>query len=263
MREFFSGLFTPDPGVVDGLLALAVLYALVVGPGRKILAPDEPFEKKRAIYFGIGFLILVGAVATPIDHIGETYLFSVHMLQHVILMAVLPPFLIHGTPVWLSDFLFRTEGLGKVLRFFVHPVVACISFNAALIIWHVPAFYELALRDSFVHLLEHVSFVVVSIFMYWPLLGRRSDVEPMHNGLKILYILAVGLAQLPLFGVITFSPSVLYPAYEKAPRYIEGLTAHGDQVLGGVIMKLVAVIYMMAGFVVYFYRWYRTEQERA
>ena len=93
MNELLSGLFTPDPGVVDGLLALSVIYALAVGPGRKYLAPDQPFEKKRAISFGIGFLILVAAVATPIDHIGETYLFSVHMLQHVMLMFFLPPFL--------------------------------------------------------------------------------------------------------------------------------------------------------------------------
>ena len=94
MSELLSGLFTPDPGVVDGLLALSVLYALAVGPGRKYLAPDQPFEKKRAVSFGIGFLILVAAVATPIDHIGETYLFSVHMLQHVMLMFFLPPFLV-------------------------------------------------------------------------------------------------------------------------------------------------------------------------
>jgi putative membrane protein len=260
MGEFLSGLFTPDPGVVDGLLALSVLYALAVGPGRKYLAPEKPFEKKRAISFAIGFVILVLAVATPLDHIGETYLFSAHMLQHVILMFALPPFLIYGTPVWLSDFLFRTEGLGKILKFCVHPVTACVAFNAALILWHVPAFYDLALRDSFVHLAEHVTFVTVSIFMYWPLMGHETGVEPLHYGLKILYVLAVSLGQIPLFAVLTFCPSVLYPTYAKAPRYIEGLTPLGDQMLGGVIMKLVAAVYMFTGLAYYFYRWYIKEE---
>lgn len=262
MREFFAGLFTPDPGVLDGIFAIALIYALAVGPGRRYLAPGQPFEKGRAFKFAIGIFILFAAVATPIDHIGETYLFSVHMFQHVLLMSALPPFLILGTPPWLADFLFRTEGLGKVLRFFVHPVTACVAFNAVLIFWHFPAFYELALRDSLVHLLEHITFVTVSIFMYWPLVGKDHTIKPMHNGLKLLYVLAVGLGQLPLFGVLTFSTTVLYPTYENAPRYYADLSPLADQMLGGVIMKIASATFMFVGLVVYFYRWYSAENRR-
>ena len=262
MRAFFDGLFTPDPGVVDGIFALALIYGLAVGPGRRYLAPDIPFDKKRACYFGIAVLILVGAVATPLDHIGETYLFSVHMLQHVILMFALPPFLILGTPPWLADFLFRTEGLGKILKWWVHPITAAFLFNAVLIFWHFPAFYELALRDPLVHLLEHVTFIAVSVAMYWVLMGKDGTVKPLHNGLKLLYVLAVSLGQIPLFGVLTFSPDVLYPTYAKAPRLYESLSPLTDQVLGGVIMKLVAAVFMFTGLVVYFYRWYLVEQRR-
>lgn len=259
MRELLDGLFTPDPGVVDGIMALSLIYALAVGPGRKYLAPDQPFEKKRAASFAVGVLILIGAVATPIDHIGETYLFSVHMLQHVLLMFFLPPFLIWGTPPWLADFLFRTEGLGKILQFCVRPVPAGILFNLVLILWHFPAFYELALRDPLVHLLEHVTFIAVSIFMYWPLIGRDNTTKPVHYGIKIIYVLAVTLGQLPLFAVLTFAPTPIYPTYERAPRYIADLTALGDQMLGGVIMKLVAAIFMFGGLAIYFYHWYRSE----
>ena len=124
----------------------------------------------------------------------------------------------------------------------------------------MPAFYDLALRDSFVHLAEHVTFVTVSIFMYWPLMGRETGVGPLHDGLKILYVLAVSLGQIPLFAVLTFCPSVLYPTYATAPRYIEGLTPLGDQMLGGVVMKLVAAIYMFTGLAYYFYRWYIQEE---
>jgi putative membrane protein len=260
MREFLDGLFTPDPGVVDGILAFSLIYALAVGPGRRYLAPEQPFEKKRALSFAIGVLILIGAVATPIDHIGETYLFSVHMIQHVILMFLLPPFLIWGTPPWLADFLFRTEGLGTVLKFCVRPVVAGVLFNAVLILWHFPAFYELALRDSLVHLLEHVTFIAVSIFMYWPLFGEDNTIKRPHYGIRILYILGVTLGQLPLFAVLAFAPTPLYPTYAAAPRYIADLSAHGDQMLGGVIMKLVAAVYMFVGLAFYFYRWYSEER---
>lgn len=262
MKEFFSALYTPDPGVVDGVLALAVIYALAVGPGRRYLAPQESFDRRRAACFAAAVLVLLLAVATPIDHIGETYLFSVHMVQHILLTYILAPLVVISIPPWLADFLFRTEGLGKVLRFFVHPVVSCATFSGVLIFWHFPAFYELALRDSLVHLLEHITFIWASILMYWPLLGAESTVRPMHNGLKLLYILAVSIGQLPLFGVLTFSSSVLYPTYAAAPRYYPELSPLGDQILGGIIMKLVAAVYMFGGLVVYFYRWYSSEQTR-
>jgi putative membrane protein len=260
LTDFLAGLWTPDPGVVDGLLAFSVLYALAVGPGRRYLAPGEPFEKKRAASFVSGVVILILAVATPLDHIGETYLFSVHMVQHVILMFVFPPFLILGTPPWLADFLFRTEGLGRLLRWMVKPVVAGVLFNLVLILWHFPAFYELALRDPLVHLLEHASFIAVSISMYWVLVGQDNTVKPVHNGVKLLYVLAVTLGQIPLFGVLAFSPTVLYPTYAAAPRYYPDLSPIADQVLGGVIMKLVAAVFMFTGLVVYFYRWYQSEE---
>lgn len=259
MRYFFDGLYTPDPGVIDGLLALSVLYCLAIGPARKYLAPKEPFEKWRAASFAMGVLVLTIAVASPIDYIGETYLFSVHMFQHSLLIFVIPPFFIFGIPNWLSNFFFRTEGLGKILKFFVHPIPACFFFNSMLILWHFPSLYEFALRDSAVHLLEHLSFTIVSIFMYWPLLGPSPNGKSLHYGLKILYILAVNIGQLPLYGVLTLSETVLYPTYAEAPRYFPTVGPLEDQVLGGVVMMLIGSVFMFGGLMYCFYRWYCSE----
>lgn len=262
MKEFFSGLFTPDPGVIDGLVAITVLYFLAVGPARKYLAPKEKFDKLRAASFLAGLFVLVASVATPLDHIGETYLFSVHMIQHVLLMFILPPFLIWGTPTWLSEFLFRTEGLGPVLRFLVKPVPAAGIYSFVLHIWHVPGLYELALRNELVHLLEHAFFIASSILMYWPLLGTTkssdSSEKREHPGVKLLYILGVSIGQLPLFAFLTFATTVFYPTYEAAPRYID-ITPLEDQMLGGVIMKLAVVVFMFVGLSVVFTRWYLSE----
>lgn len=262
MRQIFSGLYTPEPGVIDGILGITVIYALAVGPGRRQLAPKEPFERKRAGFFAAGVFLLILALATPLDQIGEKYLFSAHMTQHVLLMFFIPPLFILGTPVWLSDFLFRTEGLGKILKAMVHPVVACVLFNASLILWHFPAFYELALRDPLVHLLEHATFVVFSLAMFWVVLGRDSRSKEMHNGVKLLYILAVNIGQIPLFGALTFAGRPLYPTYAAAPRYIPGFDALADQVIGGVIMKITALVFMFIGLTVYFCRWYVSETRK-
>lgn len=261
MPELFTGLFTPDPGVVDGILALSVLYLLAVGPGRRYLAPGERFEWARCSSFFAGVAVLILAVATPIDEIGEKYLFSVHMFQHVLLIFLLPPFLLLGLPHWLARFLLRTEGLGAVLRFLVKPVVSCFLFNAVLVIWHIPAIYELALRDSLVHLLEHLTFVGSALLMYWPLIDPGHEQTHSHAGIKLLYILGVSIGQLPLFAALTFSTVVFYPTYEAAPRIID-LTPIDDQILGGAVMKLAAIAYMFVGLCVYFYRWYVAEPRK-
>ena len=243
MAEFFSGLFTPDPGVVDGILAISVIYVLAIWPLRRYLAPEQPLEKWRIGLFFTGVLVLILAVATPIDEIGETYLFSVHMFQHVLLIFVVPPLFLVGLPNWLVDFL----------------------FNFTLLFWHIPAFYDLALRDSSIHLLEHISFVVTSILMFWPLIdpGTKSKQQANHPGIKILFILGVSIGQLPLFAALTFSTRVFYPTYEKAPRLESfNITPLDDQILGGAIMKISAIIYMVVGLIVYLYRWYRDEGRR-
>jgi putative membrane protein len=259
--DVLAGLFTPEPGVVDGILALSVLYLLAVGPLRRYLAPERPFERGRAAVFFSGVAILILAVATPLDSIGEKYLFSVHMLQHVILIFFLPPFLMLGCPSWLMNFVLRTEGLGAVLRFLIRPVVACVLFNFMLIFWHMPAFYELALRDSFVHLAEHVCFVGTAILMYWPLLEPADSVPSSHPGIKLLYILAVSIGQIPLFAALCFADHVFYPTYAAAPRII-ALTPLDDQILGGAIMKLTAIAYMTVGLCVFFYRWNAAEPRK-
>lgn len=262
MAELFSGLFTPDPGVVDGILAISVIYVLAIWPLRRYLAPEQPLEKWRVGLFFTGVLVLILAVATPIDEIGETYLFSVHMFQHVLLIFAVPPLFLLGLPNWLVDFLLRTEGLGAILRFLIKPVVSCVLFNFTLLFWHIPAFYDLALRDSSIHLLEHVSFVVTSILMFWPLIdpGTKSKRQGNHPGIKILFILGVSIGQLPLFAALTFSTRVFYPTYEKAPRLESfNISPLDDQILGGAIMKISAIIYMVVGLIVYLYRWYREE----
>ncbi len=254
--QLFEGFFTPDPGVVDGVFGLSVIYLLAVGPMRRYLAPEEPWEWKRVASFFTGLFFLLIAVATPIDSIGEKYLFSVHMLQHVLLILLIPPFFILGCPKWLANLLFRMEGIGRILRFLVHPVVACVVFNATLLLWHIPFFYELALRDKLLHLFEHVCFVVAGVFMFWPLLGQSDETPLLPQPLKLLYILAVNIGQLPLFAFITFATTVFYPTYELAPR-ITDLSPLDDQVLGGVIMKLAAGVFMFGGLIVCFYRWTR------
>lgn len=249
----------PQPGVLDGLVVISVLYGVLVGPLRKYLAPEEPFPKAAALWFSLGVFTLFLAVGTPLDEIGERYLFSAHMLQHVILVYVVPIFFLLGTRDWMLRPLVSMEWSAPLFGFFTRPLVALLVFNLLFYVWHIPGLYDWALRDETVHFLEHASFIGAAFLMWWPLLSPMEDFPRLHYGPQLLFILASGIIQTPLFAFLTFSESVFYVSYLTAPR-ITSLSPLQDQVLGGVIMKLAAMAWMFLALAVVFACWYRKER---
>ena len=249
----------PEPGVLDGLVVMTVLYFLALGPLRKWLKPETEFPKAKAAWFMGGVFTLFLAVGTPIEELGERYLFSVHMIQHVILVYIVPVFFLKGLPEFVVRPFLEMEWCGPLVRFVTKPVVGFILFNVAFYVWHLPGLYEWALRDPALHFLEHATFMGVAFIMWYPLMPPVEQEQPLHDGVKLLYVLAIGIGQTPLFAFLTFSPTVFYPTYAAAPRIVE-LTPLQDQVLGGVIMKLTAAVVMFAALVAFFIRWYERER---
>lgn len=249
----------PDPGIIPATLVVCALYWLVVGPARRWIAPEEPFPKVQAGWFYAGMLMAFIALASPIDYIGEKYLLSVHMVQHMLLIFVVPPLLLLGVKDWMLKPVV-SENPGKaVFGFLTHPLVAFLIFNGFLTLWHIPAFYDWALRDDHVHALEHISFVLTGILMYWPLMSPMKEFPRLHYGPQLLYVMFMGLAQMPLFAFLTFSHHCFYPPYVAAPRIVN-LTPLQDQVLGGVIMKVSVMIWMFCELAVIFGTWYRLDR---
>lgn len=251
--------FHPDPEIVDGVIASSVLYALATGPARTWLAPGTAFPKKQAFFFYLGSLFLWLAVATPLDEISENYLFSAHMLQHIILIYPVALFWLLGFPAWLLRPLLAMEWSRPLLLFFTKPLVAFLTFNAIFYAWHLPGLYEWALRDSKIHFLEHAFFMFGAILLWWPLVHPLPELPKFHAGGQMLYLLAGSVIQMPLFGFLAFGNSVFYPTYRDAPR-ICFLDAYGDQQMGAVIMKITAMLVMFATLVVVFSRWYIKEE---
>ncbi len=247
-----------DPGVVDGMLAMLVLWLVIAIFVRKQVCPEEPFPKKELLWFLGGLGVLVVAVLSPIDAIGEQYLFWVHMIQHSILIYIFPIFFIWGIPKFFYDYLNQFEFFRSWVYFLSQPLIATLIFSALFYGWHVPALYDWALRDRFVHLVEHASFVAGAVIFWWPLIGQGRRV--LHPGLKLLYILGNGILQTPAFAILTFSKTVLYPTYAQAPR-IMNLSALHDQQAGGIIMKISMILAMVGLLVGVWMEWYASEQD--
>lgn len=250
----------PDPGVLEGLAALTVLYFLAIGPARNYLAPEQRMPWWRIASFQLGTLLVLLAVASPLDEMSEKYLFSAHMFQHVILIFPVPVLWLWGTPGWLLKPFLDMDWSAPLLRFLTRPVVAFLVFNLLFYLWHIPGLYEWALRDSKIHFLEHATFMGAAYLQWWPLMAPLQIQPPLHYGLRLLYLLGGTIVQIPLFFLLAFMNKVFYPTYISAPR-ITFLTPLADQQLGAIIMKASSMVAMFIAVAVIFGQWYVAERK--
>lgn len=243
------------------LLSLGLLaYGLSMRRGCRLAAPRRRVCRPYVLSFSLGIVLLYGTLASPLDTIGERWLFSVHMVQHLLLIYPVPILLLRGLPGWLFDPLLRHDGVTAVLKCLTSPIVAAAVFHVVLGVWHIPGFYEWALRDRLVHNLEHLTFLLAALVMWWPLLSPATRCPRPDPGVQLLYVLALAVGQLPVFAYITFARDVRYPTYATAARLVP-LSPLEDQQLGSLLMHLVSMLVFFTVLAVVVWRWYNAEEE--
>ena len=242
------------PSVVAGLVVLAGGYLLAVGPLRSRFGWAPQVPAGQASIFLCGVLVIFLALLSPLHELGDRYLFSAHMVQHLLLTLVVPPLLIVGTPLWMLRPLVTVPQVFRVVRIATLPVVAFVVFNAVFVLWHIPALYDLALRERGVHVLEHLMFLAAAVIMWWPILGRLPELPRPSYLVQMLYLFVHPTVPAVLGAVITFSKGVLYEWYAAAPR-IWDLSAHTDQQIGGIIMWIPGGLAYLLTLVVVFLTW--------
>lgn len=251
-----------EPYLVGGLILLGWLYALLCGPLRSIVAPGTSFSRLHAIRFYAALVIFYLAVGSPLDQVGERFLLSAHMVQHQLLIYPAAVLFLLGLPPQLVNAVTARKSLRTLLTILTHPIVCGLIYITVLSVWHVPALYDWALQDKWVHVLEHVTFFVAALFYWWPILGPSRDYPPLSHAAQMLYLVAVTIGMTPLFAFIAFSTDVLYPTYEYAPRIFADFDPAEDQLLGAVIMKVGGMAVTFIVFAVAFYRWYQATERR-
>src|SRR5687768_5986169 len=228
-----------EPWLIGGLVFLGWMWAILAGPWRSRLAPDEPFPRAHAVRFYLSLLTFYLAVGSPLDQIAERFLFGAHMLQHQLLTYPAAILFLMGVPHWMIDPVLGRPALRRPLRFLTAPLICALIYSLVIGLWHAPTLYDLALRNKAVHVLEHVMFFVAALLYWWPLLSPSKVLPRRNYGVQMLYLLGVVIAMTPVFAYITFSHDILYPTYEFAPRLIPSFSAADDQLLAGSMMKLI------------------------
>ena len=248
-----------EPALIGGILFVGWVYSLFIGPLRLRICPELPNPLGYSIWFSAGLITFYLAVGSPLDPLGENFLFSAHMVQHNILMYVSPLFVLLGLPKPLVDhFLSLYQGTEIIMRFLTHPIIAGLLFTLVFSFWHVGAFYEAAIRDKVIHMAEHLSMFFVSLLMWWPICSPSNRLPSIRFGPQMLYILALMLGQTPIFAILTFSKDVLYDTYFYAERIMD-ITPIEDQKAGGVLMKIANMAVSVGVLASIFYRWTKSQ----
>jgi putative membrane protein len=246
-----------EPHLIGGLVLIGWLYAILTGPLRDRLAPNQPYPRDHAVRFYSALIVFYLAVGSPLDQIGERFLLSAHMIQHQLLIYVSAVLFLLGLPPWLLRPVMGPSALRPPFRLLTHPIVCGLIYTITLSVWHAPALYDWALRDKNIHVIEHLMFFGAALFYWWPILSPSLEYPRLSYAGQLIYLLAVTIGMTPVFAFIAFSDNILYPTYEFAPRLFTRLDPADDQLLGAAIMKAGGIAVTLIAMSIAFYRWSR------
>ena len=249
------------PSIIVGVVLITALYLMAVGPLRERFGWAERGSSSQMVLFMLGVLVIVVALLSPLHELGDKYLFSAHMAQHLLLMLVVPPLQLLGVPGWLVDKVLRSPRVLAVSRFLTRPLVAFTFFNAVLVLWHMPVLYDLTLRERDIHILEHVMFLGVAVLMWWPVLSLAKELPRASYITQMVYLFLLPTVPGILGAVITFSDKVLYPWYAEAPR-LWNISATTDQEIGGIIMWVPGGMAFLTVLIIVFLVWANQEESK-
>lgn len=239
------------PSVVVGLVFLGGLYVFLGGLG----AP-----RRRVAAFAGSLLVLLGALNGPLHDLSDEYLFSAHMVQHLVLTLLFPPLFLYGLPADLVRKVIRPAWLRRFGAALVRPIAAASIFSLPIIFWHLPLFYEAAMRHHGLHIVQHLVFLSTAVVMWWPVLSPVPELPRASYPGQMLYLFLLGIPMSIVGALITLADTPLYSFYVAAPR-VWGLTPLQDQQIGGLIMWVPGGLVFWVAMTVVWFRWARREEQ--
>jgi len=210
---------------------------------RSLARSGRPVPRYKQFVFWLGIALVVVALNSPIDHLGEEHFFFMHMTQHVILGDLAPLCFVAGLSGQILRPLLALRLVDR-LRVLAHPLVALPLWTLDLYVWHVPFLYDGALHHDSVHALEHFAFFTCGCLMWEPILETLPGPAWFGTGWKLGYIALVRIFETILGNVFIWSSSAFYTVYRHAPEW--GITPVHDLNLGGVVMMAEGSIVTLA-----------------
>jgi putative membrane protein len=241
----------PEVWLLVGFLVVAYIYVVrVLGP--QVSHVDKPVTRKNIVAFVAAMALLWVGSDWPLHDLAEEYLYSMHMLQHMVLSYFVPPLALLATPEWLFRAMVGDGRTYRVIRWFSKPVIAGVLFNVVVMITHIPGLVNRSAESSPLHYSLHVILVSTALLMWIPICGPARELHMGYAG-KMIYLFLMSVVPTVPAAWLTFAEGTVYKHYE-IPIRVWGLSVETDQQLAGAIMKTGGAIYLWTIVIYMFFR---------
>lgn len=265
-HQSFVSLWQPEVMAVTVLVGAG--YAVLVGPLSRSKPSSQSVGLGQCALFSLMLVVLYATFGSPVDWLSDHAFFSVHMVEHVVDMMVLPPLFILGLPEWFMRWCVRWRPLERLVRLLTHPLAALLLFGLALSVWHMQPFYHWTLVNDTVHFTEHATMFVAALFFWWPVVSPLSEMPRLRDLPRLGYLFFGMMVCWPLFYALSLAPAqhTYYPfylrVYERWGVPSPGLFALRGQQLGGFIMMGAMMVVIGAAAFATFFHWVQTEEQK-
>jgi Predicted membrane protein len=244
---------------------LIICAALVLGYGAALRFRFS----KETVFFIAGVFLLLLALLSPLDTLGHDYLFSAHMLQHILLLLIVPLSLLLGIPSWLAKKALVRSHISRVERVLGHPLLAWLLGIGAMWIWHIPALYNATMENEGLHVMQQLSLPIIGIIFWWPVIAPLEELR-LAPLISILYTFFACIGCTTLGIIITFASIGLYPHYLHPNDTLGilslirngwGISPEVDQQFGGLLMWVPGCLIYISIIMLTLARWYSSPEE--
>ena len=232
----------------------------VIGP--KAVGPGEEIVTRRQLRCFVGSMVMLFAASTwPIHQIGEDYLYSAHMVQHMMLSYFLPPLVLLATPEWLLRVLVGNGLTYRIVRFFAKPVVAAVLFNGMVMITHIPGVVNGTTVNGPLHFALHLMVVLSAVLAWMPVVGPLPEMQ-MKPGGKMIYLFLFGVIPTVPAGWLAMAERPVYSHYGDQPVRVWNIDAINDQQVAGLFMKVGGGMFLWTIVIYMFFKRFGKEGPR-
>jgi putative membrane protein len=213
-------------------------------------------RRGRPAYFGAALVVFLFALISPVSALAEGYLFSAHMVQHILLVLVVPALLLLSLP--------RSFSLPRPLAIFTYPFIGWIAGVGAMWLWHAPALCNAATNSRAVFAIQTTSLLLLGSVFWWQVLAPR-DAERLAPATGIIYLFTACTACSVLGIILTFAPVSICSIYQHPVDRLGmlgtirgdwGLTSDKDQQIGGLLMWVPMCLIYLAAILAQLARWH-------
>lgn len=247
--------------VLGTVLALGLGYFYAERRLRRLIAPAaRPASPGQWVMWYLGLLTMFIVSSWPLHDIGETALFSVHMVEHMVIVYVSAPLLLLGLPRWMADATIGHPRVARYLRPLVHPVPAFTVLTVALIAIHWPVAVETMITSEPAHFIIHLVLFLGALLAWMPVRSPTPALPRIGTPMQMMYLFFHSLLPTIPASFLTFSSAPIYPIYGDA-SLAWGIDPVTDQTVAGLIMKLGGGVLLWAAIAIIWFRWVSRERE--